>query len=150
MTTQATQTTATFWSQDADELEAQVKAAQFMLGTTLSNELTYQLRHAVMNIDSTNAMVISYAVTVRNLAKYTIEDVQANRDVLQTLPQASIELAKAVDKRKQAIDALELLLTIAMPIPANADAYIRNDIKDHRLALAQMVCNNSALRMRQA
>jgi hypothetical protein len=48
MTTQATQT---HWWQDADWLEQEVKAMQFMLGTTLSKELTLQLRTAVRHID---------------------------------------------------------------------------------------------------
>ena len=147
MTTQATQTN---WTQDADMLEAQVQATQFMLGTTLSKELTYQLRHAVMELDSANAMVISYAVTVRNLATYTIEDVQANRRVLQTVPQASNDLAKMVEKRQQAVETLQLLLTIAMPVPANADAGIRDDIQAHRRELASTICENAARRTVQA
>lgn len=143
MTTQATQTN---WTQDADMLEAQVQATQFMLGTTLSKELTYQLRHAVMELDSANAMVISYAVTVRNLATYTIEDVQANRRVLQTVPQASNDLAKMVEKRQQAVETLQLLLTLAMPVPANADTSIREDIYAHRRELANTICENAARR----
>ena len=147
MTTQATQTN---WSQDADWLEAQVKATQFMLGTTLSKELTYQLRHAVMNLDSANAMVISYAVTVRNLATYTIEDVQNNRRVMQTLPQASTDLAKMVDKRQACYETLHLLLSLAMPVPATADASSMKDIIDHQRELAKTIFANSAQRMVQA
>lgn len=147
METQVTQTT---WSQDADWLEAQVKAAQFMLGTTLSKELTYQLRHAVMNLDSANAMVISYAVTVRNLATYTIEDVQNNRRVLQTIGNASTDLAKMVDKRQACCETLQLLLSLAMPVPANADAHQMRDIVDHQRELAKTILENSAQRMVQA
>ena len=147
MTTEATQTN---WSQDADWLEEQVLATQFMLGTSLSKELNYQLRHAVMNLDSANAMVISYAVTVRNLATYTIEDVQNNRRVLQTVANASNDLAKQVDKRQQCVETLQLLLTLAMPIPANADSSHCNDIQDHRRSIAEVICTNAAQRTVQA
>ena len=147
METQATQTT---WSQDADWLETQVKAMQFMLGTTLSNEMVYQLRNAVMELDFANGMVISYAVTVRNLATYTIEDVQNNRRVMQTLPQAGDELAKMVDKRQACCETLQLLLSLAMPVPANADAHQVRDIIDHQRELAKTILDNSAQRMVQA
>ena len=147
MTTKATQTN---WSQDADWLEEQVLATQFMLGTSLSKELNYQLRHAVMNLDSANAMVISYAVTVRNLATYTIEDVQNNRRVLQTVANASDDLAKQVDKRQQCVETLQLLLTIAMPVPANADSFVRQDLFDRRDELTKTICENAAQRTVQA
>jgi hypothetical protein len=147
METQVAQTT---WTQDADMLEEQVKSAQFMLGTTLSKELIYQLRHAVMELDSANAMVISYSVTVRNLATYTIEDVQNNRRVLQTIGNASNDLAKMVEKRQQCVETLQLLLTLALPLPANADTSIREDIYAHRRELASTICENSARRMVQA
>ena len=145
-----TQVTQTNWSQDADWLETQVKAMQFMLGTTLSKELTYQLRHAVMNLDSANAMVISYAVTVRNLATYTIEDVQNNRRVMQTLPPAGDELAKMVDKRQACVDKLLLMLTIAVPTPRNADSFVCQDISARRMELANTICENAARRTVQA
>jgi hypothetical protein len=143
MTTQATQTN---WVQDADWLEEQVKAMQFMLGTTLSNELIYQLRNAVMELDFANGMVISYAVTVRNLAAYTIEDVQANRRVLQTVTSAGNDLAKQVDKRQACVDKLLLLLTVAVPTPSASDAYICQDIRDRRTELANTICDNAARR----
>jgi hypothetical protein len=143
MTTQATQTN---WVQDADWLEEQVKAMQFMLGTTLSNELIYQLRNAVMELDFANGMVISYAVTVRNLAAYTIEDVQANRRVLQTVTAAGNDLAKQVDKRQACVDKLLLLLTVAVPTPSASDAYICQDIRDRRTELANTICDNAARR----
>jgi len=143
MTTQATQTN---WAQDADWLEEQVKAMQFMLGTTLSNELIYQLRNAVMELDFANGMVISYAVTVRNLAAYTIEDVQANRRVLQTVTSAGNDLAKQVDKRQACVDKLLLLLTVAVPTPSNSDAFICQDIRDRRTELANTICENAARR----
>jgi hypothetical protein len=144
MTTQATQTN---WAQDADWLEQQVKAMQFMLGTTLSKELTFQLRHAVMNLDSACGMVISYAVTVRNLATYTIEDVQNNRRVLQTIGNASADLAKMVDKRQQAIETLSLLVTLALPVPASADAHQVRDIVDRGRELVATICANTAQRL---
>ena len=147
MTTQATQTN---WAQDADWLEEQVKAMQFMLGTTLSNELIYQLRNAVMELDFANGMVISYAVTVRNLAAYTIEDVQANRRVLQTVTSAGNDLAKQVDKRQACVDKLLLLLTVAVPTPSNSDAFICQDIRDRRTELANTICENAARRTVQA
>jgi hypothetical protein len=144
MTTQATQT---HWWQDADWLEQEVKAMQFMLGTTLSKELTLQLRTAVRHIDEACGMVISYAVTVRNLATYTIEDVQNNRRVLQTIGNASADLAKMVDKRQQAIETLQMLVTLALPVPANADAHQLRDITDRGRELVATICANTAQRL---
>ena len=145
-----TQVTQTNWSQDADWLEEQVKAMQFMLGTTLSNEMVYQLRNAVMELDFANGMVISYAVTVRNLAAYTIEDVQANRRVLQTVTAAGNDLAKQVDKRQACVDKLLLMLTIAVPTPRNADSFVCQDISARRMELANTICENAARRTVQA
>ena len=147
VTTQATQTN---WMQDAEWLETQVQAMQFMLGTTLSNELAYQLRNAVMLLDDANRMVISYAVTVRNLATYTIEDVQHNRRVLQTIGNASNDLAKMVDKRQATVDTLQLLLTLALPVQRNADASMSEDIYARRRELAETICENAARRLVQA
>lgn len=148
MATTATATTT--WVQDARWLEEQVKATQFMLGTTLSKEMEHQLATAVMDLDFENGMVISYAVTVRNLAAYTIEDVQMNRRVLQTVTNAATDLAKQVDKRQASVDKLLLLLVIAMPVPANADTHIAGDIRAHRMELANTICENAARRLVQA
>lgn len=145
----ATQVTQTNWAQDADHLETQVKACQFMLGTTLSKELAYQLRHAVMQLDEANQMVISYAVTVRNLAKYTIENVQNNQRVLQTVGNASNDLAKMVEKRQTAVDTMQLLLTLALPVPEGADTHQADDIRTHRIELAKYVCERAANRTAQ-
>ena len=144
MTTQAT--TTSNWAQDARWLEEQVQAVQFMLGTTLSNEMKSQLSNAVMDLDYTNGMVISYAVTVRNSAAYTIEDVQGNRRVLQTITNAASDLAKQVEKRQACVDKLLLLLTVAMPVPANADAHIAGDVREHRTSIANTICERAAQR----
>tara|TARA_B110000503_G_scaffold134816_1_gene214362 strand:- start:770 stop:1213 length:444 start_codon:yes stop_codon:yes gene_type:complete len=147
MTQQATHTS---WNEDADWLEAQVLATQFMLGATLSRELTFQLRHAVMELDEANKTVISYAVTVRNLVAYTIEDVQANRRVLQTVTSASNDLAKFVDKRQACVDKLQLLLVIAMPAPVDWDNAQRMDLNAQRMEFANTICENAASRLVEA
>lgn len=144
------QVTQTNWWQDADWLVEKVEAMQFMLGTTLSTEMANQLRNTVMELDMANGMVISYAVTVRNLAAYTMEDVQANRRVLQTVTAAGNDLAKQVDKRQACVDKLLLLLMIAVPTPSNADSFQRDDLRDHRNALANTICENAAQRTVQA
>lgn len=145
-----TQVTRNNWLHDSEWLEEQVKATQFMLGTTLDKELLNQMRHAVLEIDTANAMVISYAVTVRNCATYTIEDVQANRHVLQTVTSASTELAKQVARRETAIRTLQLLMTIAMPVPTGADVHTSRDICDRRNEILETVCNRAARRTVQA
>jgi len=104
------------------------------------------LRHAVMQLDEANQMVISYAVTVRNLAKYTIENVQNNQRVLQTVGNASNDLAKMVEKRQTAVETLQLLLTLAMPVPEGADTHQADDIRTHRIELAKYVCEHAANR----
>ena len=121
-----------------------------MLRGTLSLELQYQLRIAVMEIDEANKTVISYAVTVRNLVMYTIEDVQANRRVLQTVTGASNDLAKMVDKRQSCVDKLQLLLVIAMPAPADWDKSQRMDLNAQRMEFANTICENAASRLVQA
>ena len=147
MTQQATHTS---WNQDADWLVDKVLATQFMLGGTLSRELTYQLRIAVMEIDEANKTVISYAVTVRNLVMYTIEDVQANRRVLQTVTGASNDLAKMVEKRQACVDKLQLLLVIAMPAPADWVKSQRMDLNAQRMEFANTICENAARRTVEA
>jgi hypothetical protein len=140
----------THWTEDAKHIIDQVKACQFMLGTTLSKELEMELHRAVMHLDDANSTVISYAVTVRNLAKYTIENVQHNQRVLQTVTQAASDLAKMVDKRQASMETLQLLLALALPIPAGADKHQADDIRTHRIDLAKYVCERAAQRLVQA
>lgn len=146
-----TQTTQTHWHQDADWLEQQVRDCQVLCGRNRNNsEMSYQLRTAVRELDTANGMVISYAVSVQNLAKYTIENVQAGQRVHQTPTDACNELTKMVEKRQQCVQTLHMLLAIAMPMPVDANAGVREIIKDSRYAIVETICNNAAQRTLQA
>lgn len=101
-------------------------------------QMEVQLRRTLADLDGTNRAVISYAVTVQNLAKYIIEDVQSNRSIMQTITSAEESLSQQVQKRFHLFRTLEVLLEIAMPLHIAGMEQLRHD------ALVRLTSNSAA------
>jgi len=100
-------------------------------------QMEVQLRRTLADLDGTNRAVISYAVTVSNLAKYIIQDVQNNRSIMQTITSAEESLSQQVQKRFHLLRTLEVLLEIAMP------SHIAGEQAAHD-ALVRLTSNSAA------
>lgn len=100
--------------------------------------LKAHLRRTVSDLEGANKTVISYATTVRNLAKYMIEDVQNNRSCMNTMQSAADTLHSAVEKRAFVIKSLEVLLEIAIPNTITGSLQLRHD------ALVRITGNSAA------
>jgi len=101
-------------------------------------QMEVQLRRTIADLDGANRAVISYAVTVSNLAKYIIQDVQNNRSIMQTITSAEEALSQQVQKRFHVLRTLEVLLEIAMPLHIAGMEQLRHD------ALVRITSNSAA------
>jgi len=101
-------------------------------------QMEVQLRRTLADLEGTNRAVISYAVTVQNLAKYIVEDVQSNRSIMQTITSAEEQLSQQVQKRFHLLRTLEVLLEIAMPITIAGAEQLRHD------AMVRLTSNSAA------
>jgi hypothetical protein len=101
-------------------------------------QMEVQLRRTIADLDGANRAVISYAVTVQNLAKYIIQDVQNNRSIMQTITSAEEQLSLQVQKRFHVLRTLEVLLEIAMPLHIAGMEQLRHD------ALVRITSNSAA------